>query len=503
MDININISKTHVFAETFFKKRPKSAGAPASGSLIFHFSASGVLAILADGPAEKPKVKNFLRLDVPAAHASRENAKVLSDYLSSLGIREPSWVTAVASDGLSFRQLTMPSMPEADLKQAVGWELKKKFFVNPEEQVIGVSVGQEIEGEEGPEKRVSVFHADKKAVLARLALLQMARLPLHAIWPGFATLSCMAGSGAPEDRDLMVVDIGPSVRIGAVQNGAAMLMRTVAATASWTDLEVDRLAEEVRKSMEFYETQKAARPIAHVWLTGSGCNLEAIAGQLQKRLSLEVRAASGSPFLSDALTEEQKSVVLSQPSLFAEALGALSMRTEALNLLPEEVRALNRRRQIDKLMRKVILGLAAVLVFWVGWVGVQAQIVAAQNASAQKEWNEIQTGKSAFMQILALEKARRAAMKGAVDLPAMMKELSRLTPSPIVVHSMRFSRDEGAFSLSATANAGQENVKLIRRYVDNLTASPFFSSVTLGQTMEEEGEGRVRFQVDGRVRALA
>lgn len=508
MDININISKTHVFADTFFRKK-KAVKNPSAGTLVFHFSSSGLLVLLTEGGSDIPRAKNFLRLDTDASKPDPERAKALSDYLASLGLRSAPRVIVVSSEGVVFRQLTMPAMPDSDLKPAVAWELKKKYFLNPDEQLVGILGVYDSDSEEGPLKLVNVFHTEKKAALDRLSIVSALGYQIQAFWPGPAALSRLAASQAgKEESDLLIVDMaGPSIRITAVQKGVTMLSRVIQSGVPGPhlpDTVFPKVAEEIGRSIEFYEMQKFARPVAHIFVVGTGFNAETLCAFLSSKFSQRVTPIDGARYLSEGLSDEQRAALTSQPGQFAEAFGALAVREETLNLLPDEIHAHNRRRQIDQSMRKVLLVTATVLGFWVAWVGVQAQILSAQLGFADKEWQEIQTGKSAFTDIMNREKQRQAAAKGAIDMPALLKELSRLTPSPIVLDAMTFSRDNGAFQLSGfVQDLGGEHVKIVTQYVTNLNASPFFKSVTLGQTMEDAGEGRVRFQVDAVPKGLS
>lgn len=506
MDININISKTHVFAETFLKKR--RGVKLSSGTLVFHFSASSLLVLFADGPDDEPRVKSYLRLDTHATQPGPDRTKALADYVSSLGLRSPR-VIAVASEGVTLRQLEMPAMPDADLKQAAAWELKKKFFLNPEDQLVGILGIYDFDGPEGPEKLINVFHVEKKPSLARLSILSSLNLQIHAFWPGPAALSRLAAAQAGKEEaaaDLLVVDItGSTLRISAVQKGVTMLSRVASTGVAGQTLPenaYDRVAGEIERSIEFYETQKFARPVSHVVLVGTGYDAEALSAFLTPKIPQKISTIDGSRYVSDDLSEEQKTLLVAQPGLFAEALGAMAVHEEALNLIPDEIHTHNRRYQIDRSMRKMFLAVVSAFAFWIVWLFVQAQIISAQVGYVEKEWMSIETGKSAFTEVISVEKHRRTAMKGAIDLPGLLKELSRLTPSPIMLQSVGFSREDGTFQLSGVSqDSGNENVRLITQYVNNLSASPFFTSVTLGQTMEEEGDGRTKFQIDAVVKA--
>lgn len=509
MDININISKTHVFADAFLRKKKASQKTSTAGTLVFHFSSSGVLAILSDGSGDQPRVKSFLKLETDTLQPDPDRLKGLADYISSLNLRSSPRVLVTSSEGVTFRQLTMPAMPDSDMKPAVAWELKKKYFVNPEEQLVGVLGVYDSDSEDGPQKLVNVFHCEKKPALDRLTIISSLGLAIHAFWPGQSSLSRLAAAqSGREDSDVFIADIaGPTMRISAIQKGMTMLSRVIQTGAGgmqMPDTIFPKIGEEIAKSLEFYEMQKFSRPVSRLFLVGSGYDAEALAAFLTPKVAMKVSPIDGARYLSDGLNDEQRALMTAQPGQFAEALGALAVREETLNLLPDEIHAHNRRKQIDASMRKVFLVIATVLAFWVGWVGVQGQIVSSQVGYADTEWKEMETGKSAFTEVMKQEKQRQTATKGAIDVPALLKELSRLTPSPIVLDSLQFSRDKSTFRISGfVLDMGGEHVKIVSQYVNNLTASPFFTSVTLGQTMEDAGEGKVRFQVDAVPKGLS
>ena len=366
----------------------------------------------------------------------------------------------------------------------------------------------EIEAAEGLEKLFNIFYCEKTAALAKLSFVQDLGLEIRAIFPGQAALANFAGDAEPTpEHDVLVCELdGASVRILIVREKRNMLVRQVALgtqESNFTDEILKKIADEIKKTIDFYESQKYFRPVSKVLLAGSWEDEERVRAFLDQHLETKIVRPDMGPYLSDALSEEDKQFILGHGDIFSAALGASFLEEEGMNLVPIDIKNKNRERRFYRWLDLLLLGLGVFLFLVVVGTSVSTQVIKNQKRGLEKEHEEITLKKQEFETILGLEKVRRAIFKGEVYTPSLLKELSYRTPAIITLTELQYSRQEGVLLLRGEIpDSARENVKSVTQYAANLAESPFFTAVNVANTNRDEEKKVLQFELNCVVKGL-
>jgi Tfp pilus assembly protein PilN len=265
-----------------------------------------------------------------------------------------------------------------------------------------------------------------------------------------------------------------------------------------------KIAEEIKKSVDFYESQKYSKPVSKVFFTGVFPGSSAMEEFMAKSFEMKLVFPNVASFMSASLGEEKKKVLTERAGVFISALGAALTREESLNLVPEEIRRKNTQRKNEKLLQIMFIAVASVLCLVLFFMWIRVAALGARIQSTNKEWDKIQSYRKLLDDVAFREDVRRNAMKNDLAHAALLKELANSTPSLVVLQQVRFSRADGSLVLVGEVHdVGKENVRLTAKFVNNLTGSVFFKNVTLANTTQETKDQRFRFEIRCVVKGVA
>ncbi len=495
----MNIKPISNFLNSLLKNTlPKN---PADNRLfVFDFSFFGITILFLEIETSGPKIKSFFQTPENVS-TDEEKLKTAADYVNSLGLKDKPRAVVNWGDGVTFRQMTLPPLPAEDLKQALAWDLKKKFFFNPEESLLGFQEVMNLAGPESAEKLLSAFYCEKKTAGAKLQWLEDMGFEIQSLVPWQAALArFLAAASQDTEHDVSVCDISErAARILIVRQAKVMLSRQVSlegGKASLSSETLGKIAEEVKKSVEFYESQKYSKPVSKLVFTGVLTDPAGLEGFMGKNFEIKLIFPNAAPFISPSLGEEKKKFIAEHGWVFAPALGAALVQEGGLNLVPDEIRRRNAQKKNEKLLQTAWIGAAVILclLLLVMWLRVVA--LGARIKSMDREWEKIQSSKKFLEDIAFRENVRHGAMKNDLAYAALLRELGRLTPSVFALQEARFSRPGGLLVLTGESyESGKENLKLTTKFVNTLSESPFFKNVTLVGTTQETKEQKFHFEI--------
>ena len=501
--------------------------------LVFDFGKKSVLiSHIGTGVSGRPQIISVSKVVFSEEASTEEKKEALRAKLPSFDPKNPPEVKVTWEEGMVFRQVLLPDMPDADLKKAFQWEMKEKYFLNEDENLIGSECAVNLEHPDGvKEKFFSVFYCDKKTAMERIALVSGLGLPVSALVPGQAALARILGNFEEPDKDLLVCDIGfANARILALHQKKNVLSRTVLLggqaltemmTGSFTEGDqrrqfsaqeaeeikvsegcqnpqasfiglvrpyLDKMAVEIKRSVDYYEGQKYAKPISKVLFSGGGSDLKGLTGFMKSFLGIPVEMPDPREFLSAQMAEDQKKAAEKEFGSLLASLGAADFDAGSpLNLLPQEIKFKDREKKkmmslrIAAFMSIIVVSYLAVTTFY------ELRVIRSQIRTAAVQLKEISRVIDFLGTIASQDRVMRSALKNDLSHPAFFKTLSVLTPEGVTVEEMTFVREKNSFLLTGSMNAsGRTNVKIIAQFISDLQKTPFFKEVTLVRTFKDK-----------------
>lgn len=498
-----------------FRKIEKFAAATVNKSaadselIIIDWMAKGAVILHIDASSSSPKIKRLQHLEFDALLTESEKKNAFLQFLSIPGRKGLPRAIVTWSDGMTFRQLSIPEMPEEDLLKAFTWDLKKKYFFDLEDNLFGYKSAMNVEGAEGPEKLYDIFYCEKNTALARLNFVMSLGLDIIALVPSSVALAAYAAKYEPvPDKDILLCELQDgTARIFAAHAGMIMLSRSVSigsADAPFTDDMLSRAAEEIQKTLDFYEGQKFSRPIAKVLFAGDGCSVGRLLDFMTPKMSVPIAVPDLNDLLSGNLDETDKQLAGSRPGLFAAAAGAAFTSDDTLNLVPDDIKTKNRKRKSQRWLNLGLIAFGFFLMLILGVTALNVQWMKGQLAALKGQYEEINARKENLQQMLAKSRIRRAARKGDIPVRALLKDLSLRTPSLVVLREVQYSRQDGTLTLVGEVDDKQrESMKVVTQFTASLGESVFLQSPEVTNTVHDEENKVFRFDIRCAVKGLS
>lgn len=250
-------------------------------------------------------------------------ALAIGRLLDVSGVKPGPVHLGFASSKVVVREVTLPWLPEKELREAIGFQVAEYIPMAPEEALLDFETLSESEGSDAQRtRRILLVAAQRSAVLPSVDAVQAAGLdPVGIDLAPFAAVRATVGD--PEAHEALV-DIGGQVTCIALHRGETVELVRILATggsaitariASELGVELaeaemlkrgedaafeqgrDRQAlrdvatraatgvvDEIASTIDFSLRQSGAAPIERIVLTGGGSHLEGIVDLLDERV---------------------------------------------------------------------------------------------------------------------------------------------------------------------------------------------------------------------------
>lgn len=262
---------------------------------------------------------------------------VVTDALRALWkqarLRSRTVAVGLASQRVTVRQIDLPDLPDADLRDAVRLQAQDQLPIPIDEaQLDHVVVERYAVGDERQNVRVLLVAAEQEMVERRLAAVTAAKLrPALVDLDAFALIRSLAPSPAESEQVEIIVDVGAAVtKIAVHRGGRPLFVRMVrlggdgvtralqeALELGWDEAEaakldasaamaagaetdpdderaralndgVQRVITEVRRSLDFFRAQHADVAVKRAVLSGGASLAPPLADRLEAVLELPV-----------------------------------------------------------------------------------------------------------------------------------------------------------------------------------------------------------------------
>jgi type IV pilus assembly protein PilM len=311
-------------------------------------------------------------------------AEALRSLLDTLRITTPWAVAAVAGPTVVVRQVSLPMMPEGQLRKSINWEARNHISFPVEDSTVSFQILGTTTVDGTPQMDVMLVATPRELVDSRVEALEQAGLePIAVELEPFAlmrtALELPLRGEYPQETVALVSIGGTYTHISIVSNGQFVLSRSVtvagdsftAAIASALgvdtaqaeeikttearavsseeeraqlspigqqasralDPQLEELVREIRRSFAFYDYQQTpggstADSVSRIILTGGSANLPGLADCMNDQLSIRVETLD--MFDKDVVqVPDNEDELHTQRSLLSTAFG-LALRESML-----------------------------------------------------------------------------------------------------------------------------------------------------------------------------
>jgi len=476
--------------------------------------------------------------EAPADEKIAALKKVLGDYDAKS--RLPAILTS--NFNVSFKQLVFPFLPAADLQKAFLWDMKNQYGFDPDETLLA-SKKTTIKGmrEADTQNYFHVFCMDRGWAMAQAALFESMGFKVIRLLPGQAVTAAWlaATTQSTSDRDVLTVDIGhSSAWIGVVRGDANVFSRSVLLggqtltemmTVPYMDAEgkkqlglkeaeslklsqgasdpraahicllrpyLEKLRSEIKRSVDFYESQKNSKPIGRVVFSGGGSDLKGLTEYMRQFLGMEIGHVTPEEALFSFPSDSVKKQVAERAGFFSGALGAAVSTPPSINFLPQD--AVKATRPVQAAFsRMLFVFVCAGMVFLILWSYAKSWSMQLELRSLGTLTSESQRVNQLVAEAMAHRKIEESLMAGDLPHAALLKEIASVTPESIRLDSIEYARPAGAFIVRGSVLPGKNSaadMRVLASYVQALMKSNFFKDANVS-TPDTSTDGARPFEI--------
>lgn len=243
-------------------------------------------------------------------------------------LREHKLVNAMVAGSLDdpsmkIRKMDLPKMPDADMIEAIKWNLRDIIDGNVDDYSVSFSRIKEEEGTEGGKLELMAYAIKKEAVENCLSTIQGLGLHPFFIEPAAVSLSSTLERCVGDDESYIAgVNVGYKMSLFyVIGKGVFVFSRPLAGINLESQEKGEgfnqKVAIEIQKSIDTFKVNFRMEEIRSLYLSGGGALIPDLSDYLTKNLAIETRVLN--PFATLAGTENLPEEV--KPELFAQAVG--------------------------------------------------------------------------------------------------------------------------------------------------------------------------------------
>lgn len=495
----------------------------------------------------EPKGKNFELLDYEIkSFSSPENAgseavNFINDFIQKRLISEKSvYLTLSDTDLLVTRVLTLPILPAEEILGAAKWQLKEGFPFNIDEAIIDYRLVKEYQTEQGARKNeIICFCAKREFIEKYLSIINKCGLSVKSISTPFNNYGNILELSRPDSGVCAVLDIGYAGTIVCVYHkNKPYFLRTLAfssqkITRSLTgalvsdkgmiELSLEQaedikktfgipldetvmlkdniqaihvismmrpflegLVRELKLSFNYFSSNfKESQPQV-LYVTGGGASLKNLEGYLNKELNLKVEqlplpdSVYAGTIVKEKLSSDKNQIISS--------LGAVMAGAEAVNLLPEEIKARNISIVQNTFLRVFAVILGGLFLFSLFFSFLEVKVYKKRLEVSNVHRQTIQQLKAMRGDIDEMESLVNSLQQNKVPVCGLLKQISIITPASIILSGLFLDQDKRTVTLRGKVqSAGGVEEAVLTDFMKTIEATPFFGESSLVFSQKESG----------------
>jgi len=255
-----------------------------------------------------------------------ELVKKTKELLKSSKIRTKNCVASIPESSIYSRLVTLPSMPDSEIDEAIHWAAKPLMPVDIEEMNVSYSKIDEYNKDGKKFVNWYVVGANKSLIQKYLNFFSKCGLKLLAVETESLAIARMFTVNYNIYNDSMIVDIGAentniiverngSILFSQTQNvGSNAINKVISSDYGVSDAEaeeykkqygldfnqgegkiassiapvVDQIIAEINKTIAYYKNKITGNGLSKVYITGGGSSMPLLDSYMNQKLSIEV-----------------------------------------------------------------------------------------------------------------------------------------------------------------------------------------------------------------------
>lgn len=412
-------------------------------------------------------------------------SRTIFKAVSESGILETEVYALISGPLVQTRRITLPPMPESELRDSVKWEAQNFATFPIENALVDYYVLEKSATKESHKLDIMVVAIEKETFNKHLSALTSAGLRCVGITlHPFALGQILRRLPSVTKEELVaVVDFGAEeVSINLFKDHLPQFTREIK-----TD---GRLQEEILSSFTYYREQFFEEKISRIFLSGEHPQLEELREGLSAGLGIATEILDPLKNLNIDPRVDMGKLQEAAPRL-ALAVGVAENKAAELNLVGKKERA--PKTSLDKMLKSVNIPNAAIIG---ALVFILLLILAANfylTRSIEQTRKELDVKNLRLSQLSKFQERRQAyenIARGREDVKNLLGQIAAMQPPGIKLVSLSYGHDKKIISLAGEAGTPQ----LVSGFVRRLEASATFSNV---QLKEFRTVGKIpTFQID-------
>lgn len=462
--------------------------------------------------------KCYLSKTITTAEARNEQlAGFIKEFVEEFGGRNPNVSLVISGVETVSRNLILPHMKKSDLESAVVFEARKQVPFKLEESYYDFRASSVLYNDANRKIRLSFLAALKKTIDSRLEPFRLINVPVSHVYhaqdaiaevlphvPGFTPTSNFSLLNIDKIRSEMSYYRGRLLQFSHVISlGSSFLANRVDATMY--EYFAESLATEIQNSLDYYAGQYNGQPATDVYVYGDLAYAEEIIELLSDRFGFVFRKFPTEQLsFAKKLDEDTRlNVAICLPTIAAAINGAY-----AINLLPGPLKAIVRRKHMDRVGLSALT--AASIILGGYWATENYQLGQLEDSIASVKSQTEQLRASPLFQTytqLQIQTAQHRqyleqAKKQPSYLRLALKELTHLTPAGVRLYNLDI-RPENILNTSlAGVSVGSETPPelALASLIQQLRESQIFKDVSISSFTKRHVENRfeLEFQISMR-----
>ncbi len=424
-------------------------------------------------------------------------AYLLKGLAEEMGLKTKKVNLTFSCPDLQIRRITLPSIPNDELKEAISWEMKEQLPFPIETTQIDFHILRELMEEEVKKVELLTIACPKERIERNLSIVREAGLEaIHveatpiSLWNAMINLGRLKG----EER-IALIDLGAEkTHLYLFENGILVFNRVISPggkditqtlldeilgltyeQAEKIKKEIgialrkspvespamakesfvmrpafERLVSEIGRSIEFYRNQFIVEKIDKILLTGGGAHLKNIIPYFEEELRLRIE-----PFnpLQGLLYDSEKmdQDLLSLGESFAPAIGATFSKPISIEFLSVKEPFFS-RNQLKK-RTPLMAAFVASLIFFILITNTEIQLrrLGQQRDEKMAKIKELENIKTSLLLLKQREAKIReersffpTTVESSFSYQEILKEISEILPNQVTLHLLEIQTEENS-----------------------------------------------------------
>lgn len=423
----------------------------------------------------------------------------VSNYLNRFKGIATRYILGIYGAETTFRKISLPALPEAELANAIFWEGDKRIPFGLEDSCYGYYVSPVMDEKTLESYIVSLLAVPRNIVEDKLELLRPLNLQCSAAWHEQQAIGRLLQylDDYNPDKTIALINVRrEGSQISYYQGHRLEFMHnSTAGFAGITGLNdpgsgheesVKELVLEIQNSLDFYAGQFSANFASDMYLYGDMKYSEALIDAIGSGLGIKVRE-----FPADIkLFKNVPAIVREQIPIVLGAAALALADYELIDFLPIEIQERKKSVGFYRKAVPVLIMLTAIMTFLWGSLEMRNEIAETEYLSTMTQIEKFRNSESyrAYDKIkreLASDRAYLEKIENdRTHIHLNMKNLSQIVPDNIKLELYELLNDGTGNDLTLSGHAVSNDPPpevILAEFIAQLEASPFFQQVSLNK----------------------